>query len=175
MRATRDDRKRRASGKSAPAIPAPAVTRVWPSPTVLLLALAVVSALAYSNSFRSGFVIDNRVLLLDSRIRALTAENIRLILTKDYWYGLVGSSLYRPLSSFSYLFNYVILGDGEQPAGYHWINLALHVANVSLVYALGLRIFGRIERALALAAVWGLHPVLTESVTNIIGRADLLS
>jgi hypothetical protein len=29
--------------------------------------------------------------------------------------------------------------------------------------------------ALALAAVWAVHPVLTESVTNIVGRADLLS
>jgi tetratricopeptide (TPR) repeat protein len=28
---------------------------------------------------------------------------------------------------------------------------------------------------LALAAVWALHPVLTESVTNIVGRADLLA
>jgi hypothetical protein len=29
--------------------------------------------------------------------------------------------------------------------------------------------------ALALAAVWAVHPVLTESVTNIVGRADLLA
>ena len=28
---------------------------------------------------------------------------------------------------------------------------------------------------MALAAIWGLHPLLTESVTNIVGRADLLA
>jgi hypothetical protein len=28
---------------------------------------------------------------------------------------------------------------------------------------------------LALAALWGVHPLLTESVTNIVGRADLLA
>src|SRR5262249_52017485 len=36
-------------------------------------------------------------------------------------------------------------------------------------------LFGNRERAFAAAAVWGLHPVLSESVTNIIGRSDLLS
>jgi hypothetical protein len=29
--------------------------------------------------------------------------------------------------------------------------------------------------AFALAAVWGAHPILTESVTNMVGRADLLA
>src|ERR1035441_10582389 len=29
--------------------------------------------------------------------------------------------------------------------------------------------------AFALAALWGLHPVQTEAVTNIVGRADLLA
>src|SRR5581483_2026745 len=162
--------------------PIPAVRKRRPSPkgeavthVLILAALAVVTALAYSNSFRSGFIVDNRVLMLDPRIRALTAENLRLILSKDYWYGLSGSGLYRPLSSLSYLFNCAILGNGMGPAGYHWLNLLLHILNVSMVYVLGLIVMGKRDRAAALAALWGLHPVLTESVTNIIGRADLLS
>jgi tetratricopeptide (TPR) repeat protein len=47
--------------------------------------------------------------------------------------------------------------------------------NVALVYALGVLIFGETAPALGLAAIWGLHPLLTEGVTNIVGRADLLS
>jgi tetratricopeptide (TPR) repeat protein len=35
-------------------------------------------------------------------------------------------------------------------------------------------VFGEIDLAWALAALWGVHPLLTESVTNIVGRADLL-
>jgi tetratricopeptide (TPR) repeat protein len=42
------------------------------------------------------------------------------------------------------------------------------------VYLLGLVIFEEAIPALVLAALWGVHPVLTESVTNIVGRADLL-
>jgi len=61
------------------------------------------------------------------------------------------------------------------PGGYHWVNLALHEVNVALVYVLGILVLGEIAPALALAAIWGLHPLLTEAVTNIVGRADLLA
>ena len=55
------------------------------------------------------------------------------------------------------------------------MNLALHAVNVSLVYLLGMLILGASLPALALAALWGVHPLLTESVTNVVGRADLLA
>ena len=119
------------------------------------------------------------MILQDSRIRAATAENLHLILTKEYWYNRVTTGLYRPLTTFSYLLNYAVFGDGPDPAGYHWVNFALHAVNIALVYLLGLLVFqeARLKErlAFALAAVWAVHPVLTESVTNIVGRADLLA
>jgi hypothetical protein len=84
------------------------------------------------------------------------------------------SGLYRPLTTFSYLFNYSVLGNGTNPSGYHWLNFGLHAVNMGLVYLLGLVIFEQMPAALLLAALWGIHPALTESVTNIVGRADLL-
>jgi tetratricopeptide (TPR) repeat protein len=75
--------------------------------------------------------------------------------------------------------NYSVFGNGPHPAGYHWVNFALHAVNIALVYLLGLLLFQetRLNQrlALALAAVWAVHPVITESVTNIVGRADLLA
>jgi tetratricopeptide (TPR) repeat protein len=85
------------------------------------------------------------------------------------------SGLYRPLTTLSYLFYYAVLGNGPRPTGYHWVNFAIHSVNVLLVYVLGVLVFGNEGLALALAAMWGLHPLLTESVTNIVGRADLLA
>ena len=121
-------------------------------------------------------MFDNAVLISrDPRIRHATAQNIGLIFTGEYWYKSGNLGLYRPLTTFSYLVNYAVFGDGVSPAGYHWVNLALHVVNVALVYALGIAILGDPLMALALAAIWGLHPLLTESVTNIVGRADLLA
>jgi tetratricopeptide (TPR) repeat protein len=141
-----------------------------------LLALAVLVFAAYSNSFQAGLIFDNApAIAQDTRIRTAASENIGLILHREYWYKRAPSGLYRPLTTLSYLLNYAILGNGLNPAGYHWINVALHAANVWMVYALGILIFGEPALALALAALWGVHPVLTESVTNIVGRADLLA
>ena len=145
-----------------------------------LLAIVGLVFVAYSNSFQAALVFDNASAIgEDPRIRGATAENIEAILRGRYWYGNSGRAAttpwYRPFTTFSYLVNYAVLGNGPRPAGYHWVNLALHEVNVALVYALGVLVLGETAPAWALAAIWGLHPLLTEAVTNIVGRADLLA
>jgi tetratricopeptide (TPR) repeat protein len=156
---------------------APIATRPawWPHLWKIALLWALVGA-AYSNSFDAGFVYDNESAILeDARVHQANLHSVHSILTEGYWVDQPTTDLYRPLTTLSYLLNYAILGNGANPAGYHWVNLVLHAANVSLVYALGISIFGGPAPALALAAIWGLHPLLTEDVTNIVGRADLLA
>ena len=132
--------------------------------------------IAYSNSFQSGLVFDNSsVIGRDPRIRQATSKNIDAILNGGYRPNNPTDGLYRPLTTFTYLLNYAVLGNGPQPAGYHWVNLGLQALNIALVYALGITILGETAVAWAMAAIWGLHPLLTESVTNIVGRADLLA
>ena len=48
------------------------------------LALCALTLLAYSNSFAGGLVLDNKVLLLDPRIREATPQNIALIFQHSY-------------------------------------------------------------------------------------------
>ncbi|HYW42825.1 MAG TPA: hypothetical protein VE959_08215 [Bryobacteraceae bacterium] len=148
----------------------------WRKHVVPVLALWGLALLAYSTSFGGGFPFDNGTIILnDTRVRAATAENARLIWTQEYWYGTTTTGLYRPLTTFSYLLNYAVFGNRDHAAPYHWVNFALHAANMLLVYLLGLLVLGEMVPALAMAALWGVHPVLTESVTNIVGRADLLA
>ena len=164
----------RESSPAAPAVEAPrrnARSRLW-----AIAALWAVALLAYSNSFGAALIYDNEPLILrDARIQAATSQNIRLIFNQHYWFGNGESDLYRPLTTLSYLFNYAILGSGSQPAGYHWVNFALHAVNIVLVYLLALWILHETSAAWLMAAVWAVHPVLTESVTNVVGRADLLA
>ena len=165
-------KSRRREASAAPASAAPAAR--WKRPLVEF-ALVVLVLLAFSNSFQAGFALDNRGLLRDPRLQQVTAHNIALIVDHSYWWPGGESGLYRPITTLSYLFNYAILGDGNQPAGYHWVNLALHAVNVLLVFALLLRWITDVKRAGLIAAAWAVHPALTESVTNIAGRADLLA
>ena len=138
-------------------------------------ALTALTVIAYSNSFSSGFILDNKGLLLDPRIREATADNLALIFQHTYWWPTGEAGLYRPLTTLSYLFNYAILGDRDQPAGYHTVNLLLHVGNVLLAYVLARKLTREFWPPVFIAALWAVHPVTTESVTNIVGRADLLA
>jgi hypothetical protein len=147
-----------------------------PSSRLLALAgLCAVTLLAYSNSFQAGFSLDSRGILLQDRIHAATAENLGLILGHTYWWPYGESGLYRPITTLTYLFNYAVLGNGDRPAGYHAVNFLLHAGNVLLLYLLARRWWKTGWKAWAVAALWAVDPVLTESVTNIAGRADLLA
>jgi tetratricopeptide (TPR) repeat protein len=131
---------------------------------------------AYADSFGLGLAQDSKAIVTqDPRLRAATSENLGLILTKNYWWPKAGDGLYRPVTTASFLLNYAVLGNGPNPAGYHWIDFLLHAINACLVYQLALLIFRRGWPALCAAALWAVHPICTEAVDNIVGRADLLA
>ncbi len=145
-------------------------------PRITAFALFFLTLLAYSNSFQAGFVLDNKPLILnDPRVHAVTTENLHRILDRSYWWPIGEAGIYRPFTKLTYLFNYAVLENQDRPAGYHVVNFLLHFGNVLLVYLLGLRLMRDWRLAVALAGLWAVHPVPTESVTNIVGRADLLA
>ena len=149
--------------------------RLWRKEVWASLALCAIALLAYSNSFETGFVLDNGVLLKEGQIHEATRQNVGLILQHTYWWPTGESGLYRPLTILSFLFNYAVLGNREHPEGYHWINFLLHAVNVVLAFAVALRIIRKFWPSVFIAGLWTVHPLLTESVTNIVGRADLLA
>ncbi len=143
------------------------------------MAAAILAALclfAYWNSFRAGFLMDNQsIILQDTRLRVIDWQGIRNIFTFNYWWPTFESDLFRPLTTLSYWFNYSVLGNGEDPSGYHAVNLLLHWTNVVLAFSLIRGITRKPWVALFAAAVVATHPLTVESVTNVVGRADLLA
>ena len=140
------------------------------------MALAAIALAAYANSFGLGLARDGRVLVTgDPRVRALTPENLSLVLKNDYWWPSSVDRLYRPVTTGSFLFNYAVLGNQTNPAGYHMLNWLLHLGNVWLVFELALLLLSGPVPAFLAAALWAVHPLGTEAVTNVAGRADLLS
>jgi hypothetical protein len=139
---------------------------------VILLFLVVI---VWSNSFDGGFAMDSKALVSDARVHEWNDANLDQIVNRAYWNDPVNAGLYRPFTTISILFNYAILGGGEHPAGYHVLNLLIHWLNAFLVYLLALKLVRKRWPAVLIAAVWAVHPIVTESVTNIAGRADLLA
>ncbi len=161
---------------------APATVKLWPAVgtpahLAVVFVLGVIVLFTYANTLHNtGFALDNKFIILeDPRLRDSSPANINLIFHEDYWYPKAVSGLYRPLTTLSYLFNYHTLGEADHAAGYHWINLFLHWANTVLVYFAVLVLMQRLWPSFFAAAVFGTHPLATESVTNIIGRSDLFA
>ena len=113
--------------------PSPPVRGFWRRQGRFLAGLWLCALLPYLNSFRDGLPFDNQIAIVqDNRIHAATWANIDTILTTQYWFRGGATGLYRPLTTLSYLFNYAVLGNGTDPAGYHCINFLLHAINVAL-------------------------------------------
>ena len=148
----------------------------WRRHAVVIVLLATLVAAAYGNSLQGGFPYDNRFQILeDLRLRAVTAENLRRLFTEDLWWPRAVGGAYRPLTKVTFLANYAAFGNGERPLGYHLVNLGLHLTNALLVYGLALDIGMPFMAAFWTAALFVSHPVATEAVTNLVGRADLLA
>jgi tetratricopeptide (TPR) repeat protein len=148
----------------------------WRWMAALALGLGLLTLATYANSFSAGLVLDNGVLIgQDTRLQGWSWDNIELIFTRNYWWPYLESDLYRPLTTLSYWFNYTALGGGKNVVGYHVVNFLLHWANAWLVLVIVRRLTGRLGLAALTAALFVVHPVNVESVTNIVGRADLLA
>lgn len=80
---------------------------------------------------------------------------------------------YRPLCVLTFRLNHAL--HGLQPLGYHLVNILCH-GSVTLLYVL---VVDRISRNSAVAVLsgilFGCHPIHTEAVAGIVGRAELLA
>ncbi|HUK83593.1 MAG TPA: tetratricopeptide repeat protein [Verrucomicrobiae bacterium] len=171
-----------AAARKAAVVEPPPKTTLWPSiglvrHLVIIFGLGVIVLLTFANTLHNtGFALDNKFILLeDPRLRQANRDNLNLIFKQDYWWPKAVSGLYRPLTTLSYLFNYAVLGNADRSTGYHLINFFLHWANVVLVYFMTLVLMERLWPAFFTAAIFATHPIVTESVSNIIGRADLFA
>lgn len=144
-----------------------------PIAAVLLLSLAVTAA--YLTSFGGVMVFDDFHAIADNpTIRHLGRALVDFPGEEG---GTVGG---RPLLNFTFALNYA--AGGLAPWGYHAVNLGIHLGAALALFGLVRRTLLRLPRfadaasplALAVAALWALHPLQTESVTYLVQRAESL-
>lgn len=140
--------------------------------------LALAALLAYANSFSVPLLLDDW---------ATIQENPRIRQLWPLWEALsppantgVGG---RPVANLAFVLNHAATGDSL--AGYHAINLAIHLAAALLLFGLVRRIVRGLAPsrpsqvdadllAAGAAALWLLHPMQTQSVTYISQRTESL-
>ena len=77
----------------------------------------------------------------------------------------------RPLTNFSYAVDWALYG---APFGFHLTNVILHAINTLLLYLLARRLLADDWAGFSAAAIFAVHPLLTETVGYVSSRAGLL-
>jgi hypothetical protein len=134
-------------------------------------AIVIASVVALYPVIGNGFLVvtfDDDAFILDNLyLRSFTWNNARACLSRFYMFD------YLPLPMLSYLAEFQFWG--RSPAGYHTVNLLLHILGAVLVYVVSARTL-KSERAGAFAGlIFALHPVQIESVSVIAQRKTLLA
>ena len=128
-------------------------------PSLLLFLLA---CLLYLNTLGHGFVFDDGALILQNPA-----------VTEMRWEQILGAGSYRPVRTLTYALNYALGGD--DPIGYHFLNLLLHGLNAVLLFRLLATWLGSLFPAFAGTLIFVVHPAQTAAVAYVSGRKDLLA
>ncbi|MFN8642223.1 MAG: hypothetical protein U0802_11400, partial [Candidatus Binatia bacterium] len=135
----------------------------------LACAALVVAALAvapYLNSLSNGFAFDDPDVVRDNPM--VTLDPPAALFTTVYHPG----ALYRPLTMLTYVANHRL---GHGAMGFHAANVALHALVALAVFRLVHLLLGSLLAATVAGALFAVHPVHTEAVSNVVGRAELLA
>lgn len=139
---------------------------------VRIAVIALITFLAYSNSFDSAFHFDDYSSII-------THPYIKSINNIPYFFYYNGAPLLgRPVTMATFAVNFEI--GGLDPFSYHFMSFFIHLANAILVYILLLltlknRVNGYINISLFIALMFAVHPIQTQAVTYIVQRAEILS
>ncbi|XP_064462574.1 protein O-mannosyl-transferase Tmtc3-like [Ornithodoros turicata] len=137
--------------------------------------VAAAACSAYASALGAGLVFDDIAAIKENRdIRPTTP--ITNLLHNDFW----GTPLvkeeshksYRPVTVFTFRINYAI--HGLDSFGYHLVNVFLHCLVCVFYHRMCLSLVPSFTSLLA-ALLFSVHPIHTEAVTSIVGRAELLS
>ena len=128
---------------------------------------------------------------LDIRTNLSNIKTLVNIFRHDFWGEDLKSSSshksYRPITTISFWIQKlalkehsaaVVVGGRKDPAGstfqFHLFNVCLHSLNSLLVFHIFRKFFFQIKNSFFASLIFSLHPVHVESVSGLVGRADLL-
>ena len=141
---------------------------------LLSIALIIIAGfIVYGNSIGGKFIWDDNFLIKNnayikdlSEIVRFFTENIGAGAGKNY-------NFYRPVQLLSYAIDYSIFGLNTK--GYHFTNILLHILMALSVYWIVNILYKDRLLSVFTGVLFVVHPINTEAVSYIAGRADILT
>lgn len=137
---------------------------------VLLLSL-VLSFAVFGNGIRGDFVYDD-TFGIQLRQDLKDPRNLFKLFVSPYYFQQPEIGLYRPLPMLTYMLNFSFFG--QSPVSFKIVNILLHSFCAFLLFQV-IKFLFSFKLALFSFLLFLLHPLHTEAIALIVGRAELLA
>uniref|UniRef100_A0A8D0GY92 Protein O-mannosyl-transferase TMTC3 n=1 Tax=Sphenodon punctatus TaxID=8508 RepID=A0A8D0GY92_SPHPU len=140
----------------------------------IALIVGVVGA-CYWNSIFCGFVFDDVSAILDNK-DLHPSTPLKNLFQNDFWGTPMSEERshksYRPFTVLTFRLNYLF--SELNAVSYHLLNLVFH-AVVCIAFLKVCKLFLDNKSSVVASLLFAVHPIHTEAVTGVVGRAELLS
>ena len=146
-----------------------------------LIILVLAASVAYANAWPNNLTWDDSIFGMGNRLSEAGFTDLGLYFTDDVWAAIgAQTGIYRPLLLLSVALDIHLFGDWV--AGFHLVNIFLHVLVTLAVFGLIRYLLlvlggpspGSTWAALLAALVFAVHPIHTEVVNSIFNRSEML-
>ena len=149
-----------------------------PKPTLKFLILSMVLIMAagflvYANALQGDFLWDDETLVEFNPYIKDWAQLGKIFTSRLGSIAQEAGAFYRPVQTLTYLLDYSFWR--LNVVGYHLSSTIWHILTAIGVFALIQQLFGRRRLSLLTALLFVVHPIHTEAVSYISGRADPLA
>src|SRR5260221_6340426 len=156
--------KQQTSQAKKPSVTSKAATPITPMDYFGLFIILLIALIAFLPALKAGFVWDDKNYIQNN-------PELHSINLKEIFSSYVLGN-YHPLTMLSLAIEYHFWGLNE--AGYHIINVLLHLLNIILVFYTIFLLSNKTGVALIVALLFGIHPMHVESVAWASELKDLL-
>ncbi|MFC1671801.1 tetratricopeptide repeat protein [Planctomycetota bacterium] len=141
----------------------------------IFLIIAAIGIIVYANSFQNEFVWDDDYLVLyNTQVQDPSLKNALDLFGHNLAkHGQDVTSFYRPIQELSYMMDFSIWG--FEAVGYHLTSLLLHIGVAFVLFLIAAQLSKDRITGLVASVLYLVHPLHTEAVTYIAGRADSLA
>ena len=139
---------------------------------IVIILLIIIGSVVYANSLNNQFVWDDHI-LVEGNVFINNWSKLPDLFTSNIAAG-GGEKFnsYRPLQMITYMLDYSFWG--LDPVGYHITNTLLHILTALCIFWLIVILYKNTLLAFFTSLLFLVHPIQTEAIVYISGRADPL-
>jgi tetratricopeptide (TPR) repeat protein len=137
--------------------------------------IPLLAILVYIPAFNAGFTLDD-VPIIEENPYMRSLDKIPEIWKTHYWAGKIDANdkgLYRPLTLTTYNLQYNLTGKEAPP--FHIVNILLHALVCFVLMKFLDKVFRDHRLTMIAGLLFAIHPIHTEAVAGLVGRAELLA